>query len=64
MDFGINCGSASTSRGAAIDHPRCDHWKLMLEAIDTLPNPLVGADLAEAVAEDDSLGLSITKAAE
>ena len=38
--------------------------KLMLEAIETLPNPLMGVDLAEAVAKDDRLGHLVTEAAE
>jgi len=40
--------------------------KLMLEAIEKLPNPLVqgGADLAEAVAEGDRVGHFVTETVE
>jgi len=58
---------AITGHGSSKDESRNYgeyELRLMLEAIEKLPNPLVGADLVEAVAEDDRLGHFVTEAAE
>jgi integrase len=60
---------AITGHGSSKDESRNYgeyELKLMLEAIEKLPNPLVrgGADWAEAVAEGDRLGHFVTKAVE
>ena len=60
---------AITGHGSSKDESRNYgeyELKLMLEVIEKLPNPLVqgGADLVEAVAEDDRPGHFVTEAAE
>jgi hypothetical protein len=58
---------AITGHGSSKDESRNYgeyELKLMLEAIEKLPNPLVGADLVEAVAEDNRRGHFVTEAAE
>jgi integrase len=60
---------AITGHGSSKDESRNYgeyELKLMLEAIETLPNPLVqeGADMAKAVAEGDRLGHFVTEAVE